>query len=124
MTTNEWRRRGRGWVVAALLAAGPGVATAGGAGPSPVLQCPLEPGRSSFSMEVAGRSRRVEVEVGPRVGKAGPAPVVFLWHGWGSDPRNLLAATRLAKIWPEAVAVAPTGLGRRFPGLGYRSLPG
>lgn len=102
----------------------PGVAAAGGEGVASVLHCPLEPGRSSFSMEVAGRSRRVAVEVGPRAGKAGPAPVVFLWHGWGSDPRNLLATTRLAKTWPEAVAVAPTGLGRRFPGAGYRSLPG
>ena len=124
MKTNGWKRRGGGWLVAALWVVGPGAAAAGGTGVAPALQCPLDPGRSSFSIEVAGRSRRVEVEVGPRAGKAGPAPVVFIWHGWGGDSRNLLATTRLAKVWPDAVVIAPVGLGRRFPGAGYRSLPG
>ena len=124
MKTNRGRRRGGRWALAVLLAVAPAAAIAAGDGESPLMHCPLEPGRSSLSVQVGGQTRRVEVEIGPQAGKSGPAPVVFLWHGWGSDPRNQLAASRLAKTWPEAVAIAPAGLGRRFPGAGFRSLPG
>lgn len=124
MKRNYGRATRAGWIAVALFATVASATRAGEQGVASVLHCPLEPGRSSFSIDVGGRSRRVEVEAGPQAGKAGPAPVVFLWHGWGSDPRNLLASTRVAKVWPEAVAIAPMGLGRRFPGLGFRSLPG
>ena len=87
------------------------------------IRCPLEPGRSSFEISVGGNARKVEVEIGPKAGKDGPAPVVFAWHGWGGDARNQLAALRAKKYWPEAVVVAPQGLARRFPG-GGRARPG
>lgn len=124
MAMHSPRRTCRGTIAAAIFVTWASAASAGGQGVASVLQCPLEPGRNSFSTEVGGLERHVEVEVGPRAGKGGPAPVVFLWHGWGSDPRNLLATGRLAKFWPEAVVIAPRGLGRRFPGPVFRTLPG
>ena len=87
------------------------------------LQCPLEPGRSSFHLKVGNRKREVVVEVGSQAGKDGPAPVVFFWHGWGGNPRGYLNWLGVARDWPEAVFIAPQGLPRRFPGSS-RSLPG
>jgi polyhydroxybutyrate depolymerase len=112
-----------GLVAAASLMALLGAGTdAGAAGLD--LRCPLAPGRSSFSLRVASRTRRVVVEVGSQAGRNGPAPIVFFWHGWGGDARGQLDWVGAAKAWPEAVFVAPEGLPRRFPGAGARSLPG
>lgn len=88
------------------------------------IGCPLEPGRSSLTLRVGSRNRRVVVEVGPQAGKKSPAPVVFFWHGWGGDPRGHLDWLGGRQAWPEAVFVAPEGLPRRFPGQGSLSLPG
>lgn len=117
------RRTCSGLLGAVFLAASVG-AGAEDEGVASVLHCPLESGRSSFEVPIGGRNRHVQVEVGPQAGKNGPAPVVFLWHGWGGDPRSVLAYLDLKKAWPEAVAIAPRGLPRRFPGLGVRSHPG
>ena len=112
-----------------MLAAGACLAASAGATsarehPAPALNCPLDPGRSSHEIRVDARVREVKIEVGPRAGKDGPAPVIFLWHGWGGDPRRLLNGLDLARVWPEAVVVAPRGLPRRFPGMGARIYPG
>ena len=88
------------------------------------IRCPLQPGRSSFTLRVGSRNRRVVVEVGSQAGEKSPAPVVFFWHGWGGDPRGHLNWLGARQAWPEAVFVAPEGLPRRFPGQGSLSLPG
>lgn len=111
----------RAWVIAWLLA--PFAAAATDAEDTGI-RCPLEAGRSSFTLRVGNRTRRVVVEVGPQAGKQAPAPVVFFWHGWGGDPRGHLDWLGARRAWPEAVFVAPEGLPRRFPGRGSLSLPG
>ncbi len=88
------------------------------------LSCPLKAGRSSLTLTVGDLERQVEVAVGPKAGRGGPAQVVFLWHGWGSNPGSLLDSLNLDKVWPQAVVIAPRGEMRTFPGLGSRSQPG
>jgi len=89
-----------------------------------LLRCPLEPGRTQASLHVDGQLRRVSIEVGPRVENDHPAPVVFLWHGWGGDAAGLLDGLQVGRAWPEAVFVAPEGLPRSLLGAQSRSLPG
>ena len=121
----SWKRIAAAGVgVAALLWAATASAELPGGGAKAGLHCPLEPGRSSFEIGSGNRARAVEIEIGPRARKGAPAPVVFLWHGWGGNPRQMLDALDLARTWPEAVAVAPHGLPRRFPGMGPRTHPG
>ena len=79
------------------------------------LRCPLEAGRASIEISAGNRTREVEIEVGPRARRDGPAPVVFLWHGGGGGPRRMLDALDLARTWPEAVAVAPEVTRGYFP---------
>ncbi|NRA00965.1 MAG: hypothetical protein HRU00_00040 [Myxococcales bacterium] len=119
-----WTRIAAGIGVAVSLWAASAGARAQSAEAQTALRCPLEAGRASIEISAGNRTREVEIEVGPRARRDGPAPVVFLWHGWGGGPRRMLDALDLARTWPEAVAVAPRGLPRRFPGMGPRTHPG
>jgi len=94
------------------------------AGLGAALSCPLEPGRRSFALEVEGRERGGRLEVGPKAGLDGAAPVLLLFHGWGGYANGFLDTVDVSRVWPEAVVIAPTGLPRRFPGLMPRSHPG
>ena len=110
-----------GIAAAAWLWTAPASAELSDSGSKTGLRCPLEPGRLSLEVGSGNQAREVEIQVGRRAGAEGPAPVVFLWHGWGGDPDQMLDGLDLARSWPEAVAVAPRGLHRRFPGMGPRS---
>ncbi len=86
--------------------------------------CPLEPGPALHEIEVDGVTRSYWLNVGPAAGHDGPAPVIFLWHGWGGSARSLSSVFDPARVWPEAVTLAPVGLRRRFPGLPPGKMPG
>ena len=86
--------------------------------------CPLEPGVTLHEIMVDGVTRSYWLNVGPAVGHDDPAPVVFLWHGWGGSARSLSSVFDPARAWPEAVTVAPVGLRRRFPGMPPGKMPG
>lgn len=45
----------------------------------------------------------------PRAG-AGPAPLVFFWHGHGGNMRQASRTHDVPALWPEAIVVYPTGL--------------
>ena len=110
-------------IVMGLLAWSAGAAGAA-EGVASALSCPLKAGRASFTLPVGDLERQVEVAVGPKAGRGGPAQVVFLWHGWGGNPSGLLDSLNLDRVWPQAVVIAPRGEMRRFPGLGSGPQPG
>ena len=112
-----------GFLVLGVMSIGSKV-SAGDEGESFALRCPLEPGRAQATLLVDGERREVAIEVGARAARGEPAPVVFLWHGWGADAAGLLDGLQVARVWPEAVFVAPEGLPRSLLGAGSRSLPG
>lgn len=80
--------------------------------------CSLEPGVRDLTLDVDGIERRYSVSVGPQAARAAAPPVIFLWHGFGSDGRWMLDALSPARDWPEGIAVAPQGRPRRLPGAG------
>jgi polyhydroxybutyrate depolymerase len=58
---------------------------------------------------VAGVERSALVAK-PRKPGAGPAPVVFVFHGHGGSARNAARSFALHEAWPEACIVYPQGL--------------
>jgi polyhydroxybutyrate depolymerase len=83
--------------------------------------CSLAPGQVRTSLEVHGVAREYVRVVGEQV-KA-PAPVLLVWHGFGSNPEQMLAGVR-PELWSDAILVAPLGLGRTFEQFGDRERPG
>jgi polyhydroxybutyrate depolymerase len=84
--------------------------------------CSLAAGSGVETIEVAGRARRYHIAVGSRATAA--APLVFVWHGWGGTAGDMLRVFDPARIWRDAIVVAPEGLPRRCPGLSPMSQPG
>ena len=81
--------------------------------------CSLQAGRSVREIEVGGATRRFWQSVGPRVpGGGSPAPLLLVWHGWRGSAVRMLQLFEPAKLWRDAIVVAPEGAPRRFPGLG------
>ena len=84
--------------------------------------CPLERGQDTLTLKVDGTTRKAMVRQGT---KAGPkAPLLFLWHGFGSSPENMLPAVSAGTYWDDAIVVAPYGLGRTFEKFGTKARPG
>jgi polyhydroxybutyrate depolymerase len=81
-------------------------------------RCRIEAGLRELTLEVGGSERRAWVSVGPQAARAAAPPLLFLWHGFGSDGRWMLDAFSPARDWPEGIAVAPQGRPRRIRGLG------
>ena len=111
-----------GCVPPAVVGSADALRKAGGRSPGHV--CPLLPGTTRHEIQVDGVSRSYWLTVGPEAGRAGKAPLVFLWHGWGGRARQLASVFDPAQVWPEAVTVTPFGLRRRFPGLPPGKMPG
>jgi polyhydroxybutyrate depolymerase len=86
--------------------------------PASLRTCALEAGVRELTLDVGGTARRYWVSVGPQAARAASPPVLFLWHGFGSDGRWMLDALDPARDWPEGIAVAPQGRPRRLPGAG------
>jgi polyhydroxybutyrate depolymerase len=85
---------------------------------APPRACTLEAGVRELTLEVGGTERRYWVSVGPQAARSAAPPVIFLWHGFGSDGRWMLDALDPARDWPEGIAVAPQGRPRRIAVLG------
>ncbi len=84
--------------------------------------CVLPAGSSTRVLTVDGVERTYHLDVGPEA--RGPAPLVFLWHGFGSSGRQIRAVLDPARAWREAIVIAPEGLPRTIPELGPHSAPG
>jgi polyhydroxybutyrate depolymerase len=85
---------------------------------SPARRCALEPGVRELTLEVGGSERRAWVSVGPQAARVASPPLLFLWHGFGSDGLWMLDAFSPARDWPEGIAVAPQGRPRRIREVG------
>lgn len=83
--------------------------------------CSLAPGQVRERLDVHGVAREYVRVVGDRV-KA-PAPVLLVWHGFGSNPEQMLAGVQ-PELWSDAILVAPAGLGRTFEQFGNKERPG
>lgn len=73
-------------------------------------------------MDAGGHTRRAQVRVGANV--RGPAPVLFVWHGWGADPGRMMRMVAPHKHWDDAIVVSSQGLPRSFEIFGARREPG
>lgn len=138
MGRSSWSTAGRAAAVCAALSACDGRSapppTAPAAEPSPVADappteaatsrtsCTLAVGHTAEALEVDGVPREYVRVVGSEVRVA--APVVFAWHGFGSNPEQMLGALQPATFWADAIVVAPRGLGRTFEQFGDAERPG
>jgi polyhydroxybutyrate depolymerase len=66
----------------------------------------------------AGGLERAYLVREPVKKSAKPAPLVFVWHGWGGRAENQLRAFEAR--FPEAYVVAARGMPRQFPKLGEK----
>ena len=87
-----------------------------------VASCSLAVGNSVQTIEVAGSARRFRIAVGARA--TALSPLVFIWHGWGGTASSMLRIFDPARLWRDAIVVAPEGMVRSFPGLSGTPRPG
>ena len=69
------------------------------------------------TIQVGDTARAYIVEVGPEVRDHTPAPLLFIWHGFGGFGRSIVSLIE-ADQWPQAIRIAPKGLPRTFPQFG------
>lgn len=82
------------------------------------LACSLKAGQRAHRLNVDGQSRTYLVTVGPNAVRQTSAPLIFVWHGFGSSAGTATAIFEPNAYWPEAVVVAPQGLRRTFEQFG------
>lgn len=80
--------------------------------------CSIQLGTQVRDIRIGDTTRRFWIGAGRRVPAGGAAPIVFLWHGWGSNPLSILRRFDSERLWPDAIVVAPEGVARRIQGLG------
>lgn len=103
----------RGVFACLALVAAPGCA-------EPV--CSLEAGATVHDVRIDGVARRYHVIVGPKA--EAPAPLVFLWHGYGASAASIAPVLEPGRFWPEAVVAIGEGLPRTFPHFDAVERPG
>lgn len=100
----------------------PPEATAEAPEPTVAAACTLGTGFSTLSLDVDGTTREALVRRGSKASER--APVVFVWHGFGSSAENMVGAVRPESHFDDALVVVPTGLGRTFEKFGPTPRPG
>jgi len=103
------------WLACLGLPAGPASAES---------RCSLQEGESAHELDIEGVRRSYTVRVGPQAASAKSAPLVFLWHGYGSSARDIAPALDPRRFWKRAIVATPEGLPRTFPGFRPVPLPG
>src|SRR5215216_7507861 len=72
----------------------------------------LEPGDSERQLTVDGMERSYLLHIPPGVDMDDPSPLVFAFHGAGSDPQEMASASEFSAVSDEAgfILIYPVGL--------------
>jgi polyhydroxybutyrate depolymerase len=87
-----------------------------------VVTCAVQSGRSEIALEVDGLARKALVWRGPEA--TDKAPLIFVWHGFGSSAGRMMTIVAPDVHWKDAIVVSAEGLGRTFDKFGDRARPG